>query len=120
MPLNPCLVVADRYRIGEVADSVGGRCRVMGRVTRWQESTEDLQRTRQIGMDEGLSVAAPGRLALRHALSESVVESDGQGNVRLSKLRGDRSRQDVVQALILACGRVPRRQGDEAIHEVAS
>ena len=43
----------------------------------------------------------------RAALAESVVESDGS-SVRLIKARGERSRQDVVMALTLACGRVPR------------
>ena len=120
MEFNPCLIVADRFRLPEVADAVSGRCRLLGRVTRWQESTADLQRCRQVGLDEGLSVAPESRRALRHALSESVVESDGAGNVRIDKMRADRSRQDVVQALVLACGRVPRAQGAAGpIHEVA-
>ena len=36
------LIVCDRFRLGEVLDAVGGRCPVVGRVTRWSESTEDV------------------------------------------------------------------------------
>ena len=112
MKHDPILVVADRYRIAEVSDAVAGRCPVMGRVTRWQESTDDLQRCRQVGLDEGLSVDPAAVQSFRVALAESAVESDGSGNFRLAKGRGDRSRQDLLQALVLACGRVPRRNAD--------
>lgn len=109
MPLNPALIVSDRYRLGEVSDAVAGRCRVMGRVARWQEATEDVQRARQVAINDGLSIAPRARRAVRAALAESVVEQDASGNVRIGKARGVRSRQDIVMALTLALGRVPRR-----------
>ena len=109
---NPCLIVADRYRLNEVVDAVRGRCRVMGRVTRWQESTDDVTRTRQVAIDEGLSVGPKSATMIRSALARACVESDTAGNVRIGKIGSDfRARQDVVMAMVLALGRVPRVEG---------
>ena len=110
MQHRPCLVVADRYRLQEVADAVGGRCRVQARVTRWQESTEDITRARQVAIDEGLSIGPQSGAAIRFALSQAAVETDSSGNVRIGKTgMNARARQDAIMALVLALGRVPRR-----------
>ena len=110
MQHRPCLVVADRYRLQEVADAVGGRCRVQARVTRWQESTEDVTRARQVAIDEGLSIGPESAAAIRFALSQAAVETDTAGNIRIGKTGTNaRARQDAIMALVLALGRVPRR-----------
>ena len=109
MRYRPCLIVGDRYRLQEVADAVAGRCRVQGRVTRWHESTEDVTRARQVAIDEGLSIGPLSAAAVRFALSQAVIETDSSGNMRIAKSRNARGRQDVIMALVLALGRVPRR-----------
>ena len=120
MNYRPCLVVADRFRLQEVVDAVGGRCRVQGRVTRWQESTDDITRARQVAVDEGLSIGPVSAEAVRFALSQAVVEQDTSGNVRVGKLGANRrSRQDIVMALVLALGRVPRVESGGAGYAVA-
>ena len=120
MRYRPCMVVADRYRLQEVSDAVAGRCRVQGRVTRWQESTDDIMRARQVAIDEGLSIGPNSAAAVRFALSKACIESDASGNVRVGKVgMNDRARQDIVMALVLALGRVPRVEGGGAGYAVA-
>ena len=117
---RPCLIVADRFRLKEVQDAVNGRCPVVGRVTRWQESTDDITRARQIAVDEGLSVDQSSRAVMRFALSKACVEQDSSGNVRIAKVASPyRSRQDVVMALVLALGRVPRQADGSSGYAVA-
>ena len=120
MQHRPCLVVADRFRLQEVLDAVGGRCRVQGRVARWQESTDDITRARQVAIDEGLSIGPRSAAAVRFALSKACIEQDASGNVRIGKVgMNDRARQDIVMALVLALGRVPRVEKGGAGYAVA-
>ncbi len=111
MAYRPAVVVCDRFRLPAVLDAVGGRCRVVARVTRWSESTADIMACRRMALDGPLAVVPECRRIFRFALAESTVEHDDCGNVRLVK--GDthnRHRDDLAAALVLACGAWSRRR----------
>lgn len=80
----------------------------MFRVTRWSEATEDVAAFRRLALDGPLSIAAECRAMVRFALSCATVRTDDQGSCRVVKRQGDRSRDDVVQAGILAAGLMGR------------
>ena len=112
LAFNPVVIICDRFRLPEVLDAVRGRCPVVARITRWSESTQDIQATRRFGLDGRLSVVPAARLLYRLSLSEALVEADDDGSARVVKARGKRSRDDLAKALTLACGaleRAPKR-----------
>ena len=114
LEFRPRLMVADEFRLLAVRDALRGRCPVRFRRRRWSESTSDIQATRALGLDGGMSVAPAARRAFRAALSEVLVQTDDDGNCRLTKARSNKSRDDVAAALVIGCGahsRVgPKRQ----------
>ena len=87
-----------------VADAIGGRASWATRRTRWSEITQDIGACRKLGHDGGLTVTPESRRAFRMALSETEVEGDDDGNVRLTKRRRGRSRDDLCVALVMAAG----------------
>ena len=108
---KPRALVADRFKRGKLVDAKPP-CRVFFRVARWSESTEDISALRQFALDLDMNVAAGSRALLQHSLGVSRVKTDDGGSVRLVKHPGNRSRDDVVAALILAAGlhmRLPAR-----------
>ena len=105
---RPQAIVCDRFRVDEVRDAVRGRCPVQPRITRWSESTFDVQATRKQGHDGALAVVEAARPLFRLTLAETLVDSDDDGNVRTVKARDKRSRDDLGRALTLACGAVAR------------
>ena len=110
----PWVIVCDRHKLDLVKDAVGGRCGVLARVPRYAESTEDINATRRLVLDGNLAIAHDARALLSLAISESLVEHDGSGNVRLVKRRQTRSRDDTTQTLIQACGVALRENPDLA------
>ena len=64
--------------------------------------------------DGSLTVDRACRALMRLALSESLIEHDGSDCVRLVKKRGWKSRDDVCQAMLLACGAALRECPDLA------
>ena len=84
------------------------------RVPKYAESTEDIDATRRLVLDGCLSIAQDTRAILSLAISESLVEHDGAGNKRIVKRRQTRSRDDLAQALIQACGFALRENPDLA------
>ena len=111
---SPWVIVCDRHKLGLVKDAVGGRCGVVPRVPKYAESTEDIDATRRLVLDGCLSIAQDTRAILSLAISESLVEHDGAGNKRIVKRRQTRSRDDLAQALIQACGFALRENPDLA------
>lgn len=106
--IRPAVGYHDRFLRGELRDAVDGRFPLVERVTRWSEATEDIAAFRQLVKDGPLSIAPQCRALARIALSQAVAVSDDQGNVRLSKKRHDRSRDDVAVAATLAAGHLVR------------
>ena len=110
MAYRPEVIICDRFRLPAVLDAVGGRCRVISRVTRWSESTADIMAARRLALDGALAVVPECRRIFRFTLAESTVEHDDSGNVRL--IKGDthnRHRDDLAAALVLAAGAWSRR-----------
>ena len=113
---RPRSITCDRFRLSELQDAVGGRCRVEPRGQRWSESSEDIRSLRRMALDGPLSVEARSRHLIAASLAASKVESDDQGSLRLIKSSSTNSgRDDVVVAWVGAAGALarvrPRRGG---------
>ena len=110
MAFQPEVIVCDRFRLDAVRDAVAGRCLVVPRATRWSESTEDVMATRRLALDGNLAVVPEARPLFALALAASMVQEDDDNSVRLVKRDGTnlRSRDDLAQALVLACGLLGR------------
>ena len=112
---RPESVTCDRFRLADMQDAVGGRVRILPRVTRWSEASEDIRALRGYALDGPLSVSPGSRELIAASLAVALVKSDDQGSVRLVK-RGsnNQARDDVAAALTLAAGalsRAPARRG---------
>lgn len=109
VPLNPAVIVCDRFRLGELADVVPPSVPLAPRVARWSSSSEDIRALRRLAVDGPLSVDPQSRPLLAASLAASLVETDTSGNARLIK-RGSNNtaRDDVAQALTLAAGALSR------------
>ena len=112
---RPRTITCDRFRLSELQDAVGGRCRVEPRGQRWSEASEDIRALRRLALDGPLSVEPRSRHLIAASLAASKVESDDQGSLRLIKSSSTNSgRDDVGVAWVLACGartRAPVRRG---------
>lgn len=104
----PAGVVADRFRISELADA--GLHGLEPRMTRWSESSEDIRSLRKMAKDGPLAVDPGSAPLLEASLAVAMVKNDDAGNVRLQK-RGSNntSRDDVAAALALGAGAHQRR-----------
>ena len=111
----PRVMVGDRFNGPMLADLVGGRWPVVFRATRWSEATEDVAAFRRAALDGPLSIAEEARPMVRLALANATMRSDDQGSVRIVKRRGERSRDDVAQAGVLACGLASRAPKPRAL-----
>ena len=104
----PEVVFCDRFRLAELQDAAPG-ARIVPRVTRWSEASEDIRALRKGAKDGPLSCAADSRALLTASLSAAMVKNDDQGNVRLQKKgTNNAARDDVAAALVLAAGALSR------------
>ena len=105
---GPELIYCDRFRLPELADTVGGS-KLVPRVTRWSESSDDIRGLRSLSADGPLSVEPGSRSLLAASLAVALVKTDDAGSVRLVK-RGSNNtaRDDVAAALLLAAGALAR------------
>ena len=108
LQFGPRLIVGDEFRRPAVADAIGGRAPWVTRRTRWSEITEDIGHCRKLGHDGGLTVTPESSRALMMAFAETEVAADDDGNVRLTKRRRGRSRDDLCVALVMAAGAAAR------------
>ena len=99
-------IVADLYRLPQLQGVFEGELPVHLRPWRFAEQTADVATFRRLATDGPplLSIANDGsRQLFAVSLSETVVEGDSVGNVRVGKMRGERrSRNDVVSAAVMA------------------
>ena len=118
---KPELITCDRFRLSELRDAAPG-VRLLPRVSRWSESTEDIRALRRLALDGDLAVEPSSRGLLTASLAVSVVANDSSGNVRMVKFgSNNRARDDVAVSLVLAAGalsRAPRRAGRFRLHVV--
>ena len=109
LPLNPTVVVCDRFRLAELKDACPDIL-IEPRATRWSESSEDIRALRQLALDGNLNVSPDSRDLLTVSLQAALVENDTSGNSRLVKKGTDsEARDDVANALVLASGELVRR-----------
>ena len=108
--LRPGVVLGDFFQAGRLRDACRNWARVVARRTLWKESSEDVAAVRELARDHGLSVEETSRGLLMLALSQASVRYDDSGNARVTKRRGDASRDDAAIALCLASGAVMRRK----------
>ena len=99
-------IVADLYRLPQLQNVFDGELPVHLRPWRYAEQTADIATFRRLATDGPplLTIADDGsRQLFAVSLSETVVEGDTSGNVRIGKMRGERrSRNDVVSAAVMA------------------
>ena len=101
----PARIVCDRFREGELRDTVAGACPIEPRVTRWSECAADIRALRKMATDGPLSIEHDSKLLVAASLMFAMVKNDDAGNCRLEK-RGtnNTARDDVAAALLLAAG----------------
>ncbi len=104
---KPRVIICDRFRLGELRDTKPG-CPILPRVSRWSESTADIQALRRFALDGPLSVAMGSRALLEASLAVARIKTDDAGNVRLHKGRNNTARDDVCAGWILAAGALSR------------
>ena len=106
---NPQAIIADRFRLFELADALGNTVPLVPRVVRWSEASEDIRALRKMAADGPLAVAPEARGLVAASLAVADVQNDDAGNVRMVK-RGvnNQARDDVCAALVLACGLMSR------------
>ena len=102
---KPRFIICDRFKLAELRDCARG-IRLIERVSRWSESTEDIGALRKFASDGPLSCDPESRALIAASLSVAMVKNDDAGNVRLVK-RGtnNTARDDVAAALVLRGGR---------------
>ena len=104
----PEVIVCDRFRLGELQDVAGGIA-ISPRVTRWSEAAEDIRAVRKMAADGPLFCPESSRALLTASLAGAMVQNDDAGNCRLVKKGfNNTARDDVAQALTLACGALAR------------
>ena len=105
---SPSAIIADAFRQDELRQVVGGRVPVVPRSRTYQEAGADVQSLRSRLLDSDAGVAVEGRCLLTHAFEQTHLVVNA-GGVRLQKKSERRSREDVLAALLLACGEAARR-----------
>ena len=112
---RPRVIVSDRFHFKSLVDAVKGKAVLEPRVSQWSEATADIKAFRRMALDGPMAVAPDSQLLVGASLARSMVENDKAGNTRLLKMgSNNQGRDDVISALVLACGyleRQPKRRG---------
>ena len=105
---RPEIAFVDRFRLAELQDAASG-WRIIPRVSRWSEASEDIRALRKFCADGPYAVEQRSRGLLTVSLGVAMAKTDDAGNVRLSK-RGthNQARDDCAAALVLASGALSR------------
>lgn len=111
MQWRPRYIVCDRFRYGELQDANRGRVRLVPRISRWSEASEDIRGLRRWALDGPLSVERKSAKLIEASLAVAVVKSDDQGSQRLVKgSTNNTARDDCAMALLLAAGAASREK----------
>ena len=105
--IEPEVIYADRFLMNTLLDVLPSGWQLIERKTRWSEATEDVTGLRRLISDGPLSIVPECRTLARFALSQAVVLED-EGNLRVSKRRKWKSRDDVAICATLAGGALSR------------
>lgn len=115
---QPVSVIADRFRYTQLVDIV--QAPLSKRITRWSESTEDIDHTRRIVRDGPAAMAEADRLLMAVSMLAAEVKNDDAGSVRLVKKgTNNTGRDDVVAALILVMGAYGRAMARPAVRTLS-
>ena len=118
--IQPGVFIADKFAEHQLTDLVGDSAPLEIRRTRWSEATDDISAFRKFALNGLLSVEEDCRPLVTMALSQCRLKPDDSGSFFLKKRQQDSSRDDVAQALVLACGGLSRYfSQEEAIQEDA-
>ena len=104
---GPETITCDRFRLSELRDCAPG-VRLLPRVSRWSESTEDIRALRRLALDGDLGVDLASRGLLTASLAAATILNDDAGNCRMIKRTNNVSRDDAAAALVLAAGALAR------------
>ena len=105
--IEPEIIYADRFLMNTLLDVLPSGWKLLERKTRWSEGTEDVTGLRRLISDGPLSIVPECRTLARFALSQAIVIED-DGNLRVSKRRKWKSRDDVAICATLAGGALAR------------
>ena len=121
---RPSVIVADRWRLGELYDTLNElriRCDLVSRGMGWQDGAADVRDFRR-SLAEG-RIIHDRNLLLTAAISEARTLADPAGNEKLSKGsqggRRKRARDDACAAAILATAEGYRRNRSGAVRRPA-
>lgn len=114
---RPRGIICDRFKAASLVDARPG-CEVSPRLTRWSECTSDLESTRRLALDGGMSIDPASASLLGVSMAVSTVVSDDQGNQRIEKGKNNTARDDVVAALVLAAGGLDRLTRRSSPYEI--
>lgn len=102
-------VVGDRYKQGEIVDAMQ-RCGVaapfIARGVGYKDSTPDISAFQRY-VDSG-KVKHRESILMAHAIGSSYIMQDDALNQKLSKLKANKSKTDILQAAVLAIGQAAR------------
>ena len=106
--IEPEVIYCDRFLLETLLDVLPANWNLIERKTRWSEATEDISGFRRLIADGPLSIVEQCRTLAKFALSQAVVLED-EGNLRVSKKRKWKSRDDVAICGTLAGGALARQ-----------
>jgi len=103
----PRAIIADRFNADTLKDNKVKK--LILRMPRWKESTNDIRGLRKLALDGNLAIDANCRPLLQMSLTAGRVVNDEHGGTRFEKSGvNNQGRDDVAQALIFAAGMVAR------------
>ena len=89
---TPEVIICDRFRYGELLDTVKGRVPVVSRVTRWSEASEDIRALRRGAADGPLASAPESRELLQASLGRCVRQDGRSGGGAPSQAKHEQYR----------------------------
>ena len=83
-PWAPRMIICDRFDLNRLKDEARG-LRIVDRVTRWSEATEDIVALRRFAADGPMAVDPTTAPLIEASLAVSAVKNDDQGSTRIVK-----------------------------------
>ena len=104
---EPAVICCDNHRADELRQEVAGRCKIIERGS--GEVAGNAQSTRARLLDSACGITESSKALLGAAFKEVVLKISPTGETRIEKRDQRRSRDDVAQAILMACGFAARR-----------
>ena len=104
---EPAVICCDNHRADELRQEVAGRCKIIERGS--GEVAGNVQSMRARLLDSECGITESSKALLGAAFKEVVLKISPTGETRIEKRDQRRSRDDIAQALLLACGFAARR-----------